>query len=122
MLTTLIRRELLAHLLAYRFFVAMIVLLVLVIANTVVLIYDYERRLTLYDKAIQSHHDWVLTAETYSPLHLHADRPPNPLSLFNQGLDKRLGNTVHVNHALSRRSGTQHCTGWTTLSSTSCLR
>ncbi len=99
MFPTLIRRELLAHLLAYRFFVAMVVLLVLVIANTVVLIYDYERRLTLYDKAIQSHHDEVLAAETYSPLHLHADRPPNPLSLFNQGLDKRLGNSVHVNHA-----------------------
>ena len=99
MFTTLIRRELLAHLLAYRFFVAMIVLLVLVIANTVVLIYDYERRLTLYDKAIQNHHDEVLTAETYSPLHLQADRPPNPLSLYNQGLDKRLGNTVHVDHA-----------------------
>lgn len=99
MLITLIRRELLAHLLAYRFFVTMIVLLVLVIANTVVLIYDYERRLTLYDKAIQSHHDEVLTAQTYSPLHLHADRPPNPLSLFNRGLDTRLGNSVHVNHA-----------------------
>ncbi len=99
MLTTLIRRELLAHLLAYRFFVAMIVLLALVIANTVVLIYDYERRLALYDKAIQSHHDEVVSTQTYSPLHLHANRPPNPLSLFNQGLDKRLGNSVHVNHA-----------------------
>ena len=99
MLTTLIRRELLAHLLAYRFFVAMIVLLALVVANTVVLIYDYERRLVLYDKAIQSHHDEVVSTQTYSPLHLHADRPPNPLSLFNQGLDKRLGNTVHVHRA-----------------------
>ena len=99
MLTTLIRRELLAHLLAYRFFVAMIVLLALVIANTVVLIYDYERRLALYDKAIQSNHDQVVSTQTYSSLHLNADRPPNPLSLFNQGLDKRLGNTVGVHRA-----------------------
>ena len=99
MLKTLIRRELLAHLLAYRFFVAMIVLLALVIANTVVLIYDYERRLALYDKAIQSNHDEVVSTQTYSSLHLHADRPPNPLSLFNQGLDKRLGNSVHVHRA-----------------------
>ena len=99
MLTTLIRRELLAHLLAYRFFVAMIVLLALVIANTVVLIYDYERRLALYGKAIQSNHDEVVSTQTYSSLHLNADRPPNPLSLFNQGLDKRLGNTVGVHRA-----------------------
>ena len=99
MFITLTRRELLAHLLAYRFFVAMIVLLALVVANTVVLIYDYERRLALYDKAIQSNHDEVISTQTYSPLHLNVDRPPNPLSLFNQGLDKRLGNTVHVDHA-----------------------
>lgn len=99
MLTTLIQKELLAHLLAYRFFVAMIVLLVLVVANTVVLIHDYERRLALYNNAIQNHKDEVVSAQTYSPLHLHADRPPNPLSLYNQGLEKRLGNTVHVDHA-----------------------
>ena len=99
MLKTIIRRELLAHLLAYRFFVAMIVLLVLIVANAVVLIHDYERRLALYNNAIQNHQDEVVSAQTYSPLHLHADRPPNPLSLYNQGLDKRLGNTVHVNHA-----------------------
>ena len=97
---TLIRRELLAHLLAYRFVVATMVLLVLVIANTLVLIYDYERRLTLHRHAVQRHNDWVLTAKTYSPLHLQVDRPPNPLSLFNQGLEKRLGNTVRVHHAL----------------------
>ena len=99
MLITLIRRELLAHLLAYRFFVAMIVLLALVVANTVVLIYDYERRLALYNKAIQSNHNEVASTQTYSPLHLNVNRPPNPLSLFNQGLDKRLGNTVRVHHA-----------------------
>ncbi len=99
MLKTLIRRELLAHLLAYRFFVAMIVLLVLVIANTVVLIYDYERRLALYNNAVQSHYDKVVSTQTYSPLHLNVDRPPNPLSLFNRGLDKRLGNTVRVHRA-----------------------
>ena len=99
MFATLIRRELLAHLLAYRFFVAMIVLLVLVIANTLVLIYDYERRLALYNKAIQSHHDEFELAKTYSFLRFNADRPPNPLSLFNRGLDKRLGNTVRIHRA-----------------------
>ena len=99
MLTTLIRRELLAHLLAFRFFVATIVLLALVIANTVVLIYDYERRLALYDNAVQSHHDEVVSTQTFSRLRLNVDRPPNPLSLFNRGLDKRLGNTVRVHRA-----------------------
>ena len=49
MLRILIRRELLANLMTLRFSVAMVVTLLLVIANTVVLIDDYERRLTSYD-------------------------------------------------------------------------
>ena len=77
----------------------MIVLLVLVIANTIVLIYDYERRLALYNQAIQSHHDEFESAKTYPYLRFNADRPPNPLSLFNRGLDKRLGNTVRIHRA-----------------------
>ena len=28
------------------------------------------------------------------------DRPPNPLSIFNAGLDRRLGNSIHVRHTL----------------------
>ena len=30
---------------------------------------------------------------------LNVDRPPNPLSLFNVGLDKRLGNKIAVSHS-----------------------
>ena len=34
--------------------------------------------------------------KTYSAVDLILDRPPNPLSIFNLGLDKRLGNTLGV--------------------------
>ena len=30
------------------------------------------------------------------------DRPPNPLSIFNTGLDKRLGNEIEVSHVFIR--------------------
>ena len=45
MLITLIRRELLDNLMTFRFAAAAFIMLLLVVANTAVLIQDYERRL-----------------------------------------------------------------------------
>lgn len=101
MFLTLIRRELLANLMTFRFLVAMVVTLSLVVANTVVLIDDYERRLISYDTAVKQHHQKFLQrARTYSEVEgeIRIDRPPNPLSIFNAGLDRRLGNSITASH------------------------
>ena len=60
MFPILIRRELLANLTTFRFLVAMVVTLSLVVVNTVVLIADYERRLTSYNIAVKEHHQKFL--------------------------------------------------------------
>ena len=51
MLTTLIRREVLNNLMTFRFAAAMFITLLLVVANTAVLIKEYERRLASYNTA-----------------------------------------------------------------------
>ncbi len=99
MFLTLLRRELLANLITFRFFTATLICLVLVISNSVVLIRDYERRLADYNTAVQTHRSQAIEAQVYSYLRLHVDRPPNPMSIFNQGMDKRLGNTIRVDHS-----------------------
>ena len=98
MFLTLFRRELLANLMTLRFFVVVVTCLILVIASTTVLLQDYKHRLAVYDTAVKTHREDITDAMTYSQLRLYVDRPPSPLSIFNQGLDKRLGNTVHVHH------------------------
>ena len=98
MLTTLIRRELLDNLMTFRFAAAVLIMLLLVVATTTVLIRDYERRLASYDTAVKKHQQEMLDRTTYSAARLKIDRPPNPLGIFNVGLDKRLGNTLRVNH------------------------
>ena len=98
MLITLIRRELLDNLMTFRFAAAVFIMLLLVVATTAVLIRDYERRLTSYDTAVKKHRQEMLDRTTYSAARLKIDRPPNPLSIFNVGLDKRLGNTLGVNY------------------------
>ena len=98
MLTTLIRRELLDNLLTFRFAVAVLIMLLLVVANTAVLIKDYERRLAAYNTALKTEDRRSQGLKTYSGGRLNVARPPNPLSIFNVGLDKRLGNEIWISH------------------------
>ena len=101
MLKTLIGRELLDNLMTFRFAAAVFITLLLVVAATAVLIKDYERRLESYNTSIETHRQRLRRWHTYSPGmgRLNVDRPPNPLSLFNVGLDKRLGNKISVSHS-----------------------
>ena len=100
MLTTLIRRELLDNLMTFRFAVAVFIMLLLVVANTVVLIKDYEQRLASHNAAVRMHQRQLQEKKTYSAgtEKLFVDRTPNPLSIFNVGFDKQLGNEVGVSH------------------------
>lgn len=66
MLTTLIRRELLDNLMTFRFVVVFIITLLLVVANTSVLIKDYDRRLASYNSAVKSNQEQLLERKTYS--------------------------------------------------------
>ena len=101
MLLTLIRRELLDNLMTFRFAAAVFITLLLVVANTVVLLKDYEQRLTAYNKATQESHQELREEKAYSHYYekLVVHRPPNPLSIFNLGLDKQVGNEIYVYHA-----------------------
>ena len=102
MLATLIRRELLDNLMTFRFAAAVFITLLLVVANTAVLIKDYERRLAGHHAAIKMHQHHLYEKNTYSAgiEKFFVDRPPNPLSIFNTGFDKRLGNEVWISHGL----------------------
>ena len=98
MLKTLIGRELLNNLMTFRFAAVALITLLLVVANTVVLTQDYEQRLESYNDAIKKHHQDLRNSKTYSTAYLFIDRAPNPLSIFNVGLDKRLGNLIGIYH------------------------
>lgn len=98
MLTTLIRRELLDNLITFRFTIAISIMLVMIVVTTVILIKNYEHHLVNYNAAIKIHQQELSAIKTYSAAQLYVYRPPNPLSLFNIGLDRRLGDKVWVHH------------------------
>lgn len=98
MLSSLISRELLNNLMTFRFAAAIFIILLLVVANTIVLIEDYEGRLDSYYDSVNMHKRQLQENKTYSAGDVYIDRPPNPLSIFNVGFDKQLGNEVRVAH------------------------
>ena len=98
MLKTLIGRELLDNLMTFRFAAVLLITLLLVVVNTVVLVQDYEQRLESYNDAVKMHRQDLQNSKTYSTAYLFVDRAPNPLSIFNVGLDKRLGNLIGIYH------------------------
>ena len=98
MLITLIRRELLNNLMTFRFAAATFIMLLLVVANTYVLINDYESRLVSHNDSVNMHKRQLQETTTYSAGEIRVDRPPNPLSIFNVGYDKQLGNEARITH------------------------
>ena len=96
MFRTLIRQELLIHLMSARFFAAVVITLLLVVANTFVLIGAHEERLADYNQKEAVNREAVDATPTYSILKLKVQRPPNPLSLFSAGLETRFGSDLDI--------------------------
>jgi len=93
MLWEIIKKEFHSNIITARFIVGFIICLMLISASTYVAIQDYERRLNDYNVAVREHRDEILNCRVYSEIHPRVDREPNRLSIFNQGMGKRLGNT-----------------------------
>ena len=96
MLLSLIRLEFLAHLMSARFFAALVITLLLVIANTFVLIGAHEERVADYSQRKMVNREKVAAIPTYSFLKITVERPPNVLSLFSAGLETRYGSNIDI--------------------------
>ncbi|MCY4552525.1 MAG: hypothetical protein OXC79_02515 [Candidatus Poribacteria bacterium] len=66
MFWVLLRREILAHLITFRFAVTVITCLLLVVITTLIRIDDYEQRLAGYNTARDTNRDELLSTRTYS--------------------------------------------------------
>jgi ABC-type transport system involved in multi-copper enzyme maturation permease subunit len=93
MLWEVIKKEFHSNIITARFIVGFIICLMLISASTYVAIQDYERRLNDYNVAVREHRDEVVNARVYSEAKPRVDREPSRLSIFNQGMDRRLANT-----------------------------
>ena len=102
MLWTIVRREITANILSFRFLMGLLIYFSLIVTNIFVLTRGYEDRLQSYQTAIRENEDKIGQVTRYSEFGLthmlKCDRSPKRLSIFNEGVDKRKGNTVTVAH------------------------
>ncbi len=98
MLSTIIRKELLSHIVTFRFVTGFILCALLVPISAHVLTRDYVERLDSYSLSSQAHKSELGSVQVYSELKVTIDRKPTTLSILCTGLEKQLGNTVAIHH------------------------
>jgi ABC-2 type transport system permease protein len=96
MLGACIRKEILCHLASVRFWVATLITVVLAAGSTLIAARDYESRRERYDDRSAAQQREIRNVSVYSFLQPGALRPPEPLSVFDQGFDARLGTEVKI--------------------------
>ena len=96
MLRAVIKKEMLEHLVSFRFIVSTLTLLILSLLAAFVGTQDFELRESSYqDRRVQQEKD-LAEVHVYSHLEPEVNRAPEPLSVFDRGLDARLGITVEL--------------------------
>ncbi len=112
MLQTIVNKEITANILSFRFLMGLLIYFSLIVTNIFVLTRGYEDRLQSYRTAIRENEDKISQVQRYSQFGLthtlKCDRSPKLLSIFNEGVDKRKGNTVTVAHGYVPAVAEQH--------------
>ena len=92
----IIQREFVSNVLTSRFMIGFIVCLMSTAAAVFVQVEDYEKRLAAYHVALQEHQEETRTWDLYSQINPKAHRKPNPLSIFNVGMEKSGADMVSI--------------------------
>ncbi|MFC1562902.1 ABC transporter permease subunit [candidate division KSB1 bacterium] len=90
------KHKFLSNIFTLRFTIAFILCEVLFVASTLILKQDYEERLEQYRTSVIQHEKSLENIYTFARLRVDLDRPPSPLSIICEGVDKRLGTSVSV--------------------------
>jgi ABC-type transport system involved in multi-copper enzyme maturation permease subunit len=96
MLGAVIRKEFLNHIASFRFWVAAVLALVLTVFSTSIAARDYTERLRGYRERLADAQREISAATVYSSLQPLALRPPELLSILDQGWDAQLGTDVRI--------------------------
>lgn len=98
MIFDIAKKEFHHNLLTFRFlFGGLICLLVIPLAAWVGS-RDYKTRLATYDGKVNEAENQIEQVHIYSRLFIRVERPPSPLSIFNQGYDVRMGTQTTIGY------------------------
>lgn len=96
MLRAIIRKECQYHLAGFRFRVGAFLAILLAASSALIAARDYNLRLNTWREQVAEHSLTLSQASVYSFLQPVAVRPPEPLSILDQGFDAHLGTEVVI--------------------------
>ncbi len=99
MILTIAAKEFLTCLLTWRFGLALVASVVLLSVSAVVLRADYARRLDAHQAELARIRADLEEVKFYAELEETVSRPPSPLSVFSEGLEKRMGTILRFSYA-----------------------
>lgn len=95
------KKEFLLNLMTFKFAVGTILCVVLIAVFMPVLIRDYQRELGQYNVDFAANEAELRKVKVYKNIRPTVYRPPNVLSVFSEGMEKRLGNSAEINPTTS---------------------
>ena len=108
MLGLLIRKEILAHLLSYRFVLTFSLFFVLVVSSVEIIALNYDRQVASYAEARRSQEERLKETSDFRSLRwtgIQTEKPPNPLSVFAMGLDREMSRSIFVSYSREIKLG-----------------
>ena len=96
MLSAVIKKELVQHLLSFRFLLGTTLVVMLTIVATLLGIENFQLRLKRYEASVQQQEADLQQIHVYSYLQPVLARQPEPLSILSRGLEGRLGSEVEI--------------------------
>jgi ABC-type transport system involved in multi-copper enzyme maturation permease subunit len=96
MLWTIVKKQVLVNVLSYRFVVGFALCQVLFVLATVILVRDYEERVSAHGEAVSRNARQLQEVKVFSQLSLNLSKAPSRLSPLCTGFDKKFGNQVTV--------------------------
>ena len=94
MIKTIIKKELLDNLLSFRFFITLLLCIVLIPLGIYVSIKEYQNSLNDYQQSMNLYRESIQGKKNAIEVEAKGLRPPSPFSIFAGGLDKFLPNEI----------------------------
>jgi len=92
----IIKKEFLSRIFTFQFTFGIIISVFLISISTVVLTKNYQEKLRNFQQSVSEHANELRQIKVYSALNPKLELPPQPLSVFNEGVVEQFGNQVTI--------------------------
>ncbi len=108
MMGLLIRKEILTHLLSYRFVLTFSLFFVLVVSSVQIIALNYSRQMDNFTEARRAQEEKLRESGDFRRMRwtgIQTEKPPNPLSVFATGLEREMSRTIRISNSREVKLG-----------------